>query len=122
MPVVPHQAVIEVFEGEGSPQSSLDQVVAHYLGSSGVLSRRKFLSSAGASGCSPIIEVVSKEPIVPLEDVSIPVDNVMNDGFFCELHGRKMVVLLRYIERSNKASYRRVALRMINSLRGPETH
>ncbi len=63
-----------------------------------------------------MLEVVSKEPIVPPEDVAIPVDKISNDGFFCELHGHKVIVLLRYIEGDSRKAYRDVALRMANSL------
>jgi hypothetical protein len=69
-----------------------------------------------------MIEVIYKEPITPQEGMPFSVENIVTDGFFCDLRGHKIVVLLRYIEGNDKrAGYRRVAVRIAKSLKSART-
>jgi hypothetical protein len=85
-----------------------------------VLSRRSIRNeNAGSQGCRNLLEVVSKEPIVSPEDVrpKIP-PNIINTEFFCEMNGRKYVIVLRNFEGDKKqASFQQTALRLAESIR-----
>jgi hypothetical protein len=118
VPVVRKQGFIGIFEGEGSPRSSLDQIISHYVYDGKIISKRTVTGSEINTLCRPMVEVVFKEPITPQEGMPFLVDNIMYDGFFCDLSDHKVVVLLGYIEGDDKrAGYRRVAVRIAKSLK-----
>jgi hypothetical protein len=117
------QAMIVVSEEEEYLHSSLDQVIAHYITEdTRVLSRRTIRNEgAGTRGCTDLQEILSRGPLVPPEDVPIPVPYIINTGYFCEVKQHKYVTALRNFEGDKQQSdYQRIALRVAESIREDE--
>jgi hypothetical protein len=116
------QAVISVREEREYPNASLADVVAEHTKDVEVLSRTNIQNqSAGIRGCRELLEIVSKDNVVPAEDVPGPVPFFIITEYFCEVNTRKYVTVLRNFEGDKKqAAYREVALRVAKSLRTAE--
>lgn len=111
------QADITVIEAQASSSKTLAQVIAYYTQDATVLSHRNVPAEAG-NGCSELEEVISKEPSVPPGASPIKVPNIINTDFFCTVHGRKIVTLLRNWEGDKRQEgYQQVALQMTKSIR-----
>ncbi len=111
------QADITVMEAQASSSQTLAQVIAYYTQDTKVLSHRNVPTEAG-NGCSELVEIISKESAVPPGDSPISVPNVINTDFFCKVHGRKIVTLLRNWEGDKRQEeYQQVALQMTKSIR-----
>ena len=116
------QAVIDVAkEEEKYTNLPLSQLVEHYVQDADVLSRKNIHNEgAGTQGCRDLLQIISREPSVPLDAVPEPrlVPYVINTVYFCEIHGHKYVTVLRNYDGDKKqATYRQVALRVAESLR-----
>lgn len=115
------QAMISVREEQGDRVSTLSQLVDHYTQGTDFLSRKNIRNERpGTQGCRDLQQIVSKEPLVPLEDVPRPelVPYMIDTGYFCEIHGHKYVTALRNYEGDkNQPIYQQVALRVAQSLR-----
>ena len=112
------QAEITVMEARASSTQALAQVIAYYTQDTTVLSRRDVSAEAGKGGCSDLEEITSKEPAVPPADSPISVPNIINTNFFCEVHGRKIVTLLRNWEGDKQQEeYQQTALRMAKGIK-----
>ncbi len=112
------QAEITVMEAQASSSQTLAQVIAYYTQDARVLSHRNVPVKASKGGCSELAEITSKEPAVPPADSPINVPNIINTDFFCEVHGRKIVTLLRNWEGDKRQEgYQQVALQMAKGVR-----
>jgi len=112
------QAEIAAMEAPGSPTKSLAQVIDYYVQGSSVLSQRNILDGVAKQGCSALTEVTSREAAVPIEDSPIKVPYIINTGFFCEVGGRKIVILVRNFEDDKRQQeYQQVASQMARSIR-----
>ena len=112
------QAEITVMEAQASSSQTLAQVIAYYTQGTTILSHKDVPAEAGKGGCSELQEITSKEPAVPPADSPISVPNIINTDFFCEVHGRKIVALLRNWEGDKRQEeYQQVALQMAKSIR-----
>jgi hypothetical protein len=116
------QAMINVVKEEEKYTSlPLSQLVERYVKDTVVLSRKNIHNElAGTHGCHDLLQIISREPLVPLEDVPVPslVPYMINTDYFCEIHGHKYVTALRnYDGDKRQATYRQVALRIAESLR-----
>lgn len=113
------QAVISVMEEREYLNASLSDVVDEYVKDTEVLSRTNIQNqNAEIRGCRELLEIVSKVPAVPPEDVPGPVPFFILTEYFCELNRHKYVTVLRNFEGDKKqAAYREVALRVAKSLR-----
>jgi len=113
------QAEVVVLEASELSAKTLAQVIDYYTQRATVLSRRN-ISERDRGSCGNLQEVVSKEPAVPPKDVPtyVRVPYIINTDLFCEVGGRKIVVLLRNWEGDKRqAQYQWVALRMAKSIR-----
>jgi hypothetical protein len=112
------QAEITVMETPDSSRQTLAHVIAYYTQETTVVSRKDVPVEAAQSGCSELKEVTSKEPSIPPGDSPISVPTIINTDFFCEVQGRKIVVLLRNWEGDKQqGKYQQVALRMAKGIR-----
>ena len=113
------QAMISVMQASGVVGSSLSRVIDQYSQGAEVLSQRNVHNEhSGNRGCRELEEVVSREPVVPPEDVPGQVPYVIDTEFFCELNGRAYVTVLRNFQNDRKqAYYQSVALKVAESLR-----
>lgn len=118
--VIKHgQAVISVMEEREYLNASLSDLVNYYIKDTKVLSRTNIQNqNAGIRGCRELLEIVSKDSVVPAEDVPGPVPFFIITKYFCEVISRKYVTVLKNFEGDKKqAAYRGVALRVAKSLR-----
>lgn len=120
--IKPGQALLTVTEADSSSGKPLPQVIRYYTKETTVLSERALPSDTSPQACHSLTEVVSREPLVPLEDV--PKDMVgkvpymINTELFCVLGSRTMATLLRnYESDKQQAIYQGIALRMAKSIR-----
>lgn len=112
------QAEITVMEAQAFSNQTLTQLIGYYTHGATVLSRRDVLVEAGPRGCGALKEVTSREPAVPPGDSPISVPTIINTDFFCEVVGRKIVVLLRNWKGDKRQQeYQRIALRMAKGIR-----
>ena len=113
------QAMINVIEEREYARLTLSQVIGHFTWGTEVLLDRKVRNEgAGNQGCSSLHEIISKEPVVPAEDVLGPLPYIINTEFFCEINGQKYVTVLRNFEGDrNQEMYRTTALQVAESLR-----
>lgn len=73
---------------------------------------------ARSTECGDLVEVVSKEPVVPPEDVAGPVPYEIDTELLCDLNGHICAIVLRNFEGDRRQpTYQKVALRMAKSLR-----
>ena len=112
------QAEIDVMEAPESSDKTLSQVIDYYLFGASVLSRKDIVTGVQRDGsCSDLKKVVSKEEVVPAEDIPIPVPYFINTHFFCEVHGHKIVTMLINWEGDGRQQqYQQVALRIAKSI------
>jgi hypothetical protein len=113
------QAMIWVAEETGVyAHSRLSQVEDYYNRETEILSGRTIHNeSAGAEKCDSIAEIISKEGIVPPEDVAGPVPYVINTELFCQMNGHTYVTMLKSFEGDkNQPIYQKIALHMAESL------
>jgi hypothetical protein len=109
------QAYINV--GQVNSPKSMAQVINNFEKESTELSRRN-ISADGAPGKCPLIEIVSREPVIPPEDAAAPVPNVINTVYYCGINHHNIVLVLRDWEGDAKQSeYQALALRMAKSIR-----
>jgi hypothetical protein len=115
------QAMISVKEEEYTG-STLSQLIDHYTQDTDVLSRKNIRNErAGTQGCRDLQQIVSREALVPPEDVPRSVPYMINTEYFCEIHGHKYVTVLRNFKGDKKqAMYQQVALRVAESLSADE--
>jgi hypothetical protein len=116
------QAMIFVVEASEYPRSSLSQVIDRYTQNVAVLSRQDITNKEVVGrGCHDLREIVSKERVVPSEDVPKPAPYLINTEFFCEIDEHVYVTALRNFECDKKqAMYQQTALRIAKSLQMDE--
>jgi len=109
------QAYISV--KEDSSTMSLSGLIDYYTSDATILSRRTIALQPSNNGCATLTEVISREPALPQEWVSLPVGYITNTNFFCEAEGRKIVTVLRNWEVDRRQEeYQRTALRVAKSI------
>jgi hypothetical protein len=116
------QAMIFVKEEQQYLDSPLSQVEDHYVQDGRVISRKN-IHNGGAETrmASHLTEIVVIEPVVPPEDVPIPVSNVIYTMFFCEIDGHKYVTVSKNFEGDKRqTAYQQTALRVAESIRRVE--
>jgi hypothetical protein len=120
--IKPHQAMISVKKETGPAGSSLSQVMDYYSHGVEILSRRSIHNeNIDSNGCSELQEVVSKEPMVPPEDVPGSVPSMVNTEYFCEIRGHIYATALRNFAGDTKqVQYQQLALSVAKSLREKE--
>jgi hypothetical protein len=105
-------------EAQASRTQTLAEVIAYYTKDTTVLSRRDVPQETGKRGCTHLEEITSKEPAIPPADSLIRVPIIINTDFFCEIHGHKIVTLVRnHYGDKHQEEYQQVALRMAKSIR-----
>jgi len=113
------QAMISVTEEEGASTETLAQVIEYYAKDTTVLSRRDISDRSHKQTCGNLEEVISRGPVIPAEDASVSVPNIVNTEFFCEADGHKIltVILRNWEDDHRQKQYQQVALRMARSIR-----
>jgi hypothetical protein len=113
------QAEITVIEAPKSEKTTLEQVIADDMKGSSILSRRFLtIEHPVERGCSNLIEITSKEQVIPAEYAAVKVPYIVNTGFYCEVKGHKYITLLRNtLGDVRQEKYRSTALHIVESLR-----
>lgn len=113
------QAMISVGEASEHASSSLSRAIKYYTQDEDIISKRDIANDDIVDrGCDDLHEVISKEGIVPPQDVLGHVPYVVNTEFFCKANGHVYVTVLRNFEGDKKqAAYQQIALQVARSLR-----
>jgi len=113
------EAMISVSEEEEPANQTMNEVVNRYLRDTTLVSRREIhIEGAASRSCKALNEIVSKEGIVPPEDVAGRVPYVINTQYFCEIDSHIYVTVLRNFEGDRQqALYVQIAQQMAKSLR-----
>jgi len=111
--------MISVSEEEEPANQTMNEVVNRYLRDTTLVSRREIhIEGAASRSCKALNEIVSKEGIVPPEDVAGRVPYVINTQYFCEIDSHIYVTVLRNFEGDRQqALYVQIAQQMAKSLR-----
>src|SRR5262249_61823714 len=89
-----------------------------------VLSRSEIHNEIAHEGsCTKLTEVISKQEMVPAEDIPIQVPHFIYTDFYCEIDGRKFSTLVNNWEGDKREGhYRQIGLRIAKSIRLMQDH